>query len=118
MKRAFIALVLLGFAAACAPQSPATQAPPVAAASPPPPISTPLPQVREDVPSLEDDPDACGASRYQHLVGQPEAAARAANLPQPHRVICYNCPVTMDNAPARLNVELNRHGRVESISCG
>lgn len=62
-------------------------------------------------------PDACGAARHQHLVGQ--------RLPDPFRaqghvrIFRTGEAVTMDHSPSRLNVELHpRSGRVVRIFCG
>ncbi|MCC5986045.1 MAG: hypothetical protein JJT95_00070 [Pararhodobacter sp.] len=64
-----------------------------------------------------DDPDACGASRYQHLVGE--------RLPEPFpargvvRIFRTGDPVTMDHSPSRLNVETERRrDRIVRIFCG
>lgn len=61
--------------------------------------------------------EACGASRFQVLLGQPEAALRAMVLPDPHRVIPHGAAVTMDYNPSRLNIELDKARRVARISC-
>lgn len=64
-----------------------------------------------------DDPDACGASRYQYLVGE--------RLPDPFpargvvRIFRTGDPVTMDHQPSRLNVEIERRrDRIVRIFCG
>ena len=83
---------------------------------PPGPPAAPMPEVQP--PAIDDDPDACGASRFQHLIGQPEAAARSAGLPQPLRILCHNCPATMDYVPDRMTVTLDPQGDVAQVSCG
>ena len=64
-----------------------------------------------------DDPDACGASRYQYLLGE--------RLPDPFpargvvRIFRTGDPVTMDHSPSRLNVEIERRrDRIIRIFCG
>lgn len=59
---------------------------------------------------------ACGAERYQTLVGQPQSALPA--LPDGARVVCHNCAVTMDYREDRLNVWLDEQGRVGRVTCG
>ncbi|MDO5621682.1 MAG: I78 family peptidase inhibitor [Paracoccus sp. (in: a-proteobacteria)] len=61
--------------------------------------------------------DACGASQWQVLVGQPGKALNGLTLPAPHRVIPFGSAVTMDYSPDRLNVELDRAGRVVAVAC-
>ena len=67
-----------------------------------------------------DDPDACGASRYAGLVGQDRAAVAAAGLqPGPKvRIIGPDDMITMDLRMDRLNVELDRAGKVVRVRCG
>ena len=61
--------------------------------------------------------DACGASGYQSLVGQPLAAATfPAGLDL--RLINPGESVTMDYRADRLNVELNGAGIIEVVRCG
>ncbi|PVH28485.1 I78 family peptidase inhibitor [Pararhodobacter oceanensis] len=77
--------------------------------------TTELPQERAD---NADPVDACGAAQLQHLVGAP--------LPQPFshqgdvRIYTSGSPVTMDNRPDRLNIELAPSGgqQVVAVSCG
>ena len=61
--------------------------------------------------------DACGASGYQSLVGQPLAAATfPATLDV--RMINPGEAVTMDYRADRLNVELDGAGIIRVVRCG
>jgi len=63
-------------------------------------------------------PDTCGASRLQHLVGQPLAAFDAAAVTGPLRIIGPDTGVTMDYSEDRLNVTHSRARIIETITCG
>ena len=65
---------------------------------------------------LTPGPDTCNAMAYQHLLGQPRAAADG--LPQPKRVYHITDMITMDHRPDRLNVILDDSGTIGEISCG
>ena len=65
-----------------------------------------------------DDPDACGASRLQHLVGKPVAGFDQAAVKGPLRIIGPDMGVTMDYNPDRLNILHDRKKIVESVTCG
>jgi len=65
------------------------------------------------------DPDACGASALQHLVGKTEAALAATALPAGAlRVIRPGMAVTMEYSPQRLNIELDETGHITRVFCG
>jgi len=66
----------------------------------------------------EREPDVCGASAFQVLVGQPAEAA--ANLPtdKPVRVIPFGAIVTQEYIPNRINVRLDPEGIILRIDCG
>ncbi|SMO74114.1 I78 family peptidase inhibitor [Paracoccus laeviglucosivorans] len=68
-------------------------------------------------PSQPPTEDACGASRFQGLVGQSKDAVAKANLPEDARIIGPNDAVTMDFRPARLNVEIGTDDRVARVGC-
>jgi hypothetical protein len=63
-------------------------------------------------------PDTCGASRLQHLLGQPLAAFDAAAVTGPLRLIGPDTGVTMDYSEDRLNVTHSRDRIIETITCG
>jgi hypothetical protein len=70
-----------------------------------------------DGPSLS-VPTACQAERHSHLIGQPEGKIAVIELPEFHRIICHNCPVTRDYRIDRLNLWLDEAGVVARIDCG
>lgn len=63
-------------------------------------------------------PDACGATRLQHLVGQPVTAFDPRSARGPVRVIPPGTAVTMDFLPHRLNIETDRRSRITRVFCG
>lgn len=63
-------------------------------------------------------PDTCGAQSWQRFLGKTEAEFRAAGPKPPFRVVCHDCMVTMDYNPKRLNVKLDKAGRIAEITCG
>jgi len=73
----------------------------------PPPTAEPAPE-----------PDACGAARFSALIGGPLAAFDPGLAPGPVRVIGPGQAVTMDYAPARLNVSHDRSRVITRIACG
>ncbi len=64
-----------------------------------------------------DDPDACGASDYQALIGSNIAAA---DLPTDMnvRILRPGAIATMDYRPDRLNVLLDEDGVITRVRCG
>lgn len=76
----------------------------------PPPVEGPFPPVEA--------PDACGASGLQGLVGQPESVLMSMRFSQPVRVIRPGMAVTMDFSAFRLNILIDRLGRIERVYCG
>lgn len=71
----------------------------------------------QPVPDAEGD--QCGASEYQHLVGQPRSRIPEAPAGSTWRVTCTACPITMDYSPARLNIFYDEEtGIVEEVRCG
>lgn len=66
---------------------------------------------------LEPDPDACKASQYQGLIGQPASVLSAMTFPAGTRVINPGDAVTMDFRADRLNIEVGVNGRIDKIGC-
>ncbi|PIE11207.1 MAG: hypothetical protein CSA72_03560 [Rhodobacterales bacterium] len=61
--------------------------------------------------------ESCGASDYQGLVGKSLAAiTMPADLNA--RIVPHGGAVTLDYDPDRMNIFLDRDGRIESITCG
>jgi hypothetical protein len=65
-------------------------------------------------------PGDCGASTYQHLVGQsPPTPAPWSHSGGVVRVYNTGDAVTMDYSDTRLNIELDRaSGKIVRITCG
>lgn len=64
-----------------------------------------------------DDPDACGASGFQFLVGQPLSVLETVTLPEPNRIIGPGQPVTADFMPTRINVSHGPDGVIGRVYC-
>lgn len=63
--------------------------------------------------------DACHARPLQALVGQPEAAAAPyAKGDTPVRILHPGKPMTMDYREDRLNILIDKTGKVEKVFCG
>jgi hypothetical protein len=71
-----------------------------------------------DQPAAAEETDACGASRYAALVGQPKAVVDQTALPAGTRVILPGTAVTMDFRAERLNVLIDGNAAVERVYCG
>lgn len=82
---------------------------------------TPAPQAALDGLFNPDDftvaGNACGASEYAHLVGEPWAETHQAALPADARIIRHDMANTLEYAPQRINVILAPDGRVAAIGC-
>jgi hypothetical protein len=103
MRSSLPLLVLL--VDACAPAEPTEARPPRA---PAPETSAPAEQ-----------PDACGASRYQHLVGRPKSEIPPKPAGAVWRVHSTTQPVTMDYSENRMNIVWDaKTGIVKTVRCG
>jgi Peptidase inhibitor I78 family len=69
-------------------------------------------------PPVKTIPAGCGAEGLQTLVGQPESVLAAMTFPTPVRIIHPGDAVTMDFSPARLNITVDRNGRIDRVYCG
>ena len=63
-------------------------------------------------------PDTCQMADHRNLIGREGAAIDRSTLPANARVICHNCPVTLDYRAERLNVDLGADGKVARLHCG
>jgi Peptidase inhibitor I78 family len=70
------------------------------------------------VPAANPDPDACGASELQYLVGKPGVVLDGMRFSQDVRVIQPDTAVTMDYSATRLNFWLDRRDVIERVTCG
>lgn len=73
--------------------------------------------VQPDTPAETPVADACGASKYLGLVGQPSAVLDNMTFAAGTRIIQPNSPVTMDFRPDRLNIEISKNLRIDKVSC-
>lgn len=74
-----------------------------------------FPEVRHD--GFVMSGDECGASRFSHLVGEQYAELHHAALPANSIVVDGRRLTTLEYTPARLNVVVNRAGRIIAIGC-
>lgn len=63
-------------------------------------------------------PVACGAAKHQSLIGKASSEIDRATLPSSFRIVCFQCPMTMDYREDRLTIQLDKNERVESARCG
>jgi hypothetical protein len=71
-----------------------------------------------EAPPADAGPNECPAASLQTLVGQPESAVAAMTFATPMRLLRPGMAVTMDYRPDRLNIEVDRAGRVVRVFCG
>ena len=62
--------------------------------------------------------NACGAAGMQGLLGKDRSVLAAMTLPMGTRIIEPGMAVTEDYSLSRLNIWLDRQGRIERIGCG
>ena len=63
--------------------------------------------------------DTCGADLLQGLIGRPRTEIPVPVDMSKRRVVCANCPRTMDFRPDRQTIEYNpENGNVTSVTCG
>jgi hypothetical protein len=60
---------------------------------------------------------ACKAGNYQYLIGTPVSEIDRSKLPAAFRVICHNCPATMDYREDRLSIQLGPDSKVLTAAC-
>ena len=61
---------------------------------------------------------SCGAEGYQEYVGQRIDALNDVALPEDKRVLFPTTPATMDFAPGRLNIAVDKSDMITRIYCG
>ena len=113
--------------AACESSPPPVRAPD---APPPPAVSAPVATAPPPAPSVAVAPislppptpvshDTCGADLLQGLIGRPRTEIPVPVDVSKRRVVCTNCPRTMDMRPDRQTIEYNADtGAVTSVTCG
>lgn len=68
-------------------------------------------------PATNPDTDACQASQYQGLIGQPRSVLADMTFPAGTRIIDQGDAITMDFRHDRLNIEVSANGRIDKIGC-
>jgi hypothetical protein len=61
--------------------------------------------------------DACGASRYEHLLGENYAELHQAALPAETNVLDRGKLTTLEFRPGQLNIVVDGRGRIIAIGC-
>lgn len=69
-------------------------------------------------PATAAGPDSCGAAGLKDLIGQPQSALDGRDLAAATRIIHPGQPVTLDYSAERLNILIDRKGRISSLNCG
>ncbi|WP_192931141.1 I78 family peptidase inhibitor [Gemmobacter serpentinus] len=63
--------------------------------------------------------ERCAAENWRpDLLGRPESAAHKADLPAGHRILHPGSVMQQDYDALRLNVTVNRKGRIDGVYCG
>ncbi len=63
--------------------------------------------------------EVCDAERWSVFMGATENdLASARRMPDNFRMICFECAVTQDHQPDRVNFYMSQNGRVERVTCG
>ena len=60
---------------------------------------------------------SCGAQGLQSLIGQDKSVLATMRLSQTFRVIEPGMAVTMDYSPQRLNIHVDKSGKIVSLNC-
>jgi hypothetical protein len=61
--------------------------------------------------------DACGASQYAHVIGEPYTKLHQAALPADANFVASKGLTTLEFEPGALNVVLSDQGRIIAIGC-
>ncbi|MFZ4601057.1 MAG: I78 family peptidase inhibitor [Caulobacterales bacterium] len=62
-------------------------------------------------------PATCDPALYSGLIGTAAQAISPASLPSSHRIVCFECAMTMDFSADRLTLMLDREGKVARVAC-
>lgn len=62
--------------------------------------------------------DECKASELQYLVGKDRTFLHAIRFGVTVRILEPNSIITMDYSPARLNIYIDKNGKIQSVNCG
>jgi PBP1b-binding outer membrane lipoprotein LpoB len=62
--------------------------------------------------------DECKANELQYLVGKDRAVLNTMRFGVTVRILEPNSMITMDYSPSRVNIYINKNGKIQSINCG
>ncbi len=68
-------------------------------------------------PSEYDGVPTCGAENFQGLLGWNEAVLASVDLPRATRVLHPDDVITLDFSPDRLTIDVDKFGRITSVTC-
>lgn len=68
--------------------------------------------------AAEPEQNACGAAGMQDLIGKDQSVFAAMTLPEGTRIITPGTAVTEDYRPTRLNIDVDRAGKITGVWCG
>jgi len=72
----------------------------------------------EPRPQPEPGADTCASTQMQRLVGQPATVLETMEFANPVRIIRPGTAVTMDYNESRMNIAVDRAGRISRVYCG
>ncbi|MDX1950278.1 MAG: hypothetical protein SFT90_07265 [Rickettsiales bacterium] len=73
---------------------------------------------KDTIEEVTPDGTICGKEKFSDLIGKNQSEIMVNKIEEPFRIICKDCPVTMDFAPNRVNFYLDEKENVKSIDCG
>ncbi len=62
--------------------------------------------------------NACNPEKYTHLIGQDKSVLDGMTLPEKTRILGPGMARTMDYFEGRLNIFLDKPGKIKRIACG
>ncbi|GEM_PF-2942207 len=62
--------------------------------------------------------DECKANELQYLVGKDRTVLYTMRFGVTVRILESNSIVTMDYSPSRVNIYINKNGKIQSVNCG
>ena len=62
--------------------------------------------------------DSCDHAPFDALIGQPRNALEGMDMPERTRIISPHDMITEDFRPDRLNISLDKDGRISRVWCG
>ncbi len=68
-------------------------------------------------PSEYDGVPTCGAEDLQSLLGKKESVLATVNLPKATRILHPTDAIALDFSPDRLTIDVDKFGRISSVTC-